>query len=309
VHTGWTTLYFVQARGMTLAESNQSFAWIPLLCATLGGFAGGSLAFRAIRAGVPVQRAHARVLVGRHERLPVSRGLIVGTQGSEQTLVQQAQPLPVKGGPVFVEVFLQKVAGIEGEGLEQRRRVVARQGPGTHLLEFLNIDAYTGSQRHLRILRENEAGLRHLSQDRLQRRTQGVDCFVEPVEPGVRVHVRGEDLQQLFPVHLVALGQREQFDHETGGFARNAEGLSFHAVHYGAKGAEQMQLEACHRRLRVRIVMVRADTYCGSDSGQKRVRARIPVARSAPGVVCRPWQGPPAAVRIQLSHHRLVTGR
>lgn len=59
--TNWTTLYFVQSRGMSLDEANRNFAWIPPLCATLGGFAGGSLAFRAIRSGIPVQRARMRV--------------------------------------------------------------------------------------------------------------------------------------------------------------------------------------------------------------------------------------------------------
>ena len=58
--TNWTTLYFVQSRGMSLDEANRNFAWIPPLCATLGGFVGGSLSFRAIRSGVPVQRARMR---------------------------------------------------------------------------------------------------------------------------------------------------------------------------------------------------------------------------------------------------------
>jgi ACS family hexuronate transporter-like MFS transporter len=59
--TNWTTMYFVQARGMTLENANRSFAWIPPLAGTLGGFAGGWLAFRLIRAGVPVIRARLRV--------------------------------------------------------------------------------------------------------------------------------------------------------------------------------------------------------------------------------------------------------
>jgi ACS family hexuronate transporter-like MFS transporter len=59
--TNWTTLYFVHARGMTSAEANRNFAWIPPMFATLGGFAGGWLAFRLIRAGMPVLRARLRV--------------------------------------------------------------------------------------------------------------------------------------------------------------------------------------------------------------------------------------------------------
>jgi ACS family hexuronate transporter-like MFS transporter len=59
--TNWTTMYFVQARGMTLENANRSFAWIPPLFGTLGGFVGGWLAFRLIRAGVQVISARLRV--------------------------------------------------------------------------------------------------------------------------------------------------------------------------------------------------------------------------------------------------------
>jgi ACS family hexuronate transporter-like MFS transporter len=59
--TNWTTLYFVEARGLSPVEANRQFAWIPPVFATLGGFAGGALAFRFIRAGMPVFTARMRV--------------------------------------------------------------------------------------------------------------------------------------------------------------------------------------------------------------------------------------------------------
>lgn len=59
--TNWTTLYFVEARGLTQAQANQQFAWIPPVFATLGGFTGGWMAFRWIRAGVAVHVARMRV--------------------------------------------------------------------------------------------------------------------------------------------------------------------------------------------------------------------------------------------------------
>ncbi len=59
--TNWTTLYFVEARGMTQAEANREFAWIPPIFATAGGLLGGAIAFRLIRAGMPVMRARMRV--------------------------------------------------------------------------------------------------------------------------------------------------------------------------------------------------------------------------------------------------------
>jgi ACS family hexuronate transporter-like MFS transporter len=59
--TNWTTLYFVEARGMTQAQANRQFAWIPPIFATAGGLAGGAMAFRLIRAGMSVTSARLRV--------------------------------------------------------------------------------------------------------------------------------------------------------------------------------------------------------------------------------------------------------
>ncbi|MEO7142186.1 MAG: MFS transporter [Bryobacteraceae bacterium] len=59
--SNWTTLYFVESRGMTQGEANRRFAWIPPLFATLGGLGGGALAYRWIRRGVDVLRARLRV--------------------------------------------------------------------------------------------------------------------------------------------------------------------------------------------------------------------------------------------------------
>jgi MFS transporter, ACS family, hexuronate transporter len=59
--TNWTTVYFVEAHGMTGPEANRRFAWIPPVFATLGGFAGGAAAFRLIRRGLPVFHARMKV--------------------------------------------------------------------------------------------------------------------------------------------------------------------------------------------------------------------------------------------------------
>jgi len=45
---------------MTLEAANRSFAWMPPIFGTLGGFAGGWLAFHWIRSGVPVVSARLR---------------------------------------------------------------------------------------------------------------------------------------------------------------------------------------------------------------------------------------------------------
>jgi ACS family hexuronate transporter-like MFS transporter len=59
--TNWTTLYFVEARGMTQADANRQFAWIPPIFATAGGLMGGALAFRLIRGGMDATTARMRV--------------------------------------------------------------------------------------------------------------------------------------------------------------------------------------------------------------------------------------------------------
>jgi len=59
--SNWTTLYFVQERHMTQAQANRDFAWIPAVFATAGGFFGGVLSYRWIRAGMNVLRARLRI--------------------------------------------------------------------------------------------------------------------------------------------------------------------------------------------------------------------------------------------------------
>jgi ACS family hexuronate transporter-like MFS transporter len=59
--SNWTTLYFVQARGMSAAEANQQYAWIPPVFATLGAFAGGWATLRLMRSGLGATTARLRV--------------------------------------------------------------------------------------------------------------------------------------------------------------------------------------------------------------------------------------------------------
>jgi MFS transporter, ACS family, aldohexuronate transporter len=68
--TNWTTLYLVDARHLTLVQAAW-YAWIPPLIATLGGFGGGWLSLRWMRAGVPAVPARTRVcLIGGLLALP-----------------------------------------------------------------------------------------------------------------------------------------------------------------------------------------------------------------------------------------------
>ena len=59
--TNWTTLYFVEQHRLTEIQANENFAWIPPVFATVGGFAGGWMAFRSICAGTDVLRARLRI--------------------------------------------------------------------------------------------------------------------------------------------------------------------------------------------------------------------------------------------------------
>ena len=58
--TNWTTLFLVEARGLTLVQAAW-YAWIPPLAATLGGFAGGWLSLRWIERGLAAPAARTRV--------------------------------------------------------------------------------------------------------------------------------------------------------------------------------------------------------------------------------------------------------
>lgn len=58
--TNWTTLYLVEAHGLTLVQAAW-YAWIPPLAAMLGGFAGGWLSMRFIERGVAPVAARFRV--------------------------------------------------------------------------------------------------------------------------------------------------------------------------------------------------------------------------------------------------------
>jgi len=59
--TNWTTLYFVEQHHLSEIQANEHFAWIPPVFAMLGGFAGGWLAFRLIRARANVLRGRLRI--------------------------------------------------------------------------------------------------------------------------------------------------------------------------------------------------------------------------------------------------------
>ncbi len=59
--SNWTTLYFVEARGLTQEAANAQFAWIPPVAATAGGFCGAALSYVLIRRGMDVLGARMRV--------------------------------------------------------------------------------------------------------------------------------------------------------------------------------------------------------------------------------------------------------
>jgi len=56
----WTTLYFVDARHMAMAEANRQFAWMPSVFGASGAFVAGALAMRWIRQGIPGLQARLR---------------------------------------------------------------------------------------------------------------------------------------------------------------------------------------------------------------------------------------------------------
>jgi ACS family hexuronate transporter-like MFS transporter len=60
--TNWTTLYLVDARGLSMRQAAW-YAWVPPVLAAAGGFAGGWLSLAWMRAGAPAPTARFRVCV------------------------------------------------------------------------------------------------------------------------------------------------------------------------------------------------------------------------------------------------------
>ena len=56
----WTTLYFVQERGLTMTEANQRYSWYPSAFGAVGAFAVGALTMWWVRRGVPGLHARLR---------------------------------------------------------------------------------------------------------------------------------------------------------------------------------------------------------------------------------------------------------
>ncbi len=59
--SNWTTVYLVEARGMTEQAANRAFAWIPPLAANAGGLFGGWVALRMMRRGAGALAARMRI--------------------------------------------------------------------------------------------------------------------------------------------------------------------------------------------------------------------------------------------------------
>jgi ACS family hexuronate transporter-like MFS transporter len=59
----WTTLFLEQAHGLSQAEANRQFAWIPPVFASLGGLFGGWLSMRWVKQGSGLYQARLRVCV------------------------------------------------------------------------------------------------------------------------------------------------------------------------------------------------------------------------------------------------------
>jgi len=60
VWTSWTTIYLVQEHRLSEMEANRSFAWIPPVFATVGGFFGGWLSWRWVNSGLEILSARMR---------------------------------------------------------------------------------------------------------------------------------------------------------------------------------------------------------------------------------------------------------
>jgi MFS transporter, ACS family, hexuronate transporter len=57
----WTTIFLVSVHGLTMADANRQFAWVPPVFASLGGLSGGWLSMRWVKAGAGLYAARLRV--------------------------------------------------------------------------------------------------------------------------------------------------------------------------------------------------------------------------------------------------------
>jgi ACS family hexuronate transporter-like MFS transporter len=79
--TNWTMLYLVEQHHLTMVAAAW-YAWIPPLVAVFGGFGGGWLSLRWMRAGAPVVAARTRVcLAGALLALPAALIPLLPTAG------------------------------------------------------------------------------------------------------------------------------------------------------------------------------------------------------------------------------------
>jgi MFS transporter, ACS family, hexuronate transporter len=81
----WTTVFLVSAHGLTPAEANGRFAWIPPIFASAGGLFGGWLSMRWARGGCGLYQARLRacviaaVLLTSTALVPVVPGVVMAT--------------------------------------------------------------------------------------------------------------------------------------------------------------------------------------------------------------------------------------
>ncbi len=106
------------------------------------------------------------------------------------------------------------------------------------------------------ILGDDEAGLGDFGQLGFEGGAGGVDCFVEAIESGFRVSVRGERLDELLAVHFVARGESKELDYEARALTGPAGGIELDTVNCDAKGAEEVELKAGQCLLLLIVAMI-----------------------------------------------------
>ena len=62
--TGWISVFLADVFGLTQAQANYGFLWIPPIFAAAGALLGGWLAHRLIRSGSDVLQARMRIALG-----------------------------------------------------------------------------------------------------------------------------------------------------------------------------------------------------------------------------------------------------
>ena len=153
--------------------------------------------------------------------------------------------------PALVAVLRQQLTAVSGESSVIRRDLPAAQRVLGQPLEFVGVDSDTLGVEGEHAVRQTE--IRRIltsQQGRLQRATGDMNSLTEAIERRFRVHLRPEDVDDLFAVHRVSRLDGQKLDQGLGAPSRP---IGYGLVGVAAFNAESSEQPHPQRRNPVRL--------------------------------------------------------